>query len=73
MCYLIAKRVNESGCIALKTKFGKELADFADSLQEEFGYDIQIITISRPSAYKEYEPYHFAQTYKEFAEMARKL
>lgn len=73
MCYLVAKKVNISGCIALRTKFGKELADFVDALQEELGYDIQIITISRPSAYKEYEPYYFVQTYKEFAERARKL
>lgn len=73
MCYLIAKRVNKSGCIALKTKFGKELADFADSLQEKLGYDIQIITISRPSAYKEYEPYEFVYSYEEFKNKAKML
>lgn len=66
MCYLIAKRFNESGSIALKTTRGKELANFADKFQEKIGYDIQLVTITRPSAYGEYEPYHFANSYEEF-------
>ena len=56
MCYLIAKRFNKSGCIALQMEAGEEMAWFDDSLQEKLGYDIQIITISRPTAYGEYEP-----------------
>ena len=67
MCYLIAKRFNQSGCIALQTEAGEEMAQFADALQEKLGYDIQIITISRPTAYGEYEPYHFVQSYDEFS------
>ena len=72
-CYLIAKRFKKSGCIALKTEAGKEMADFADALQEELGYDIQIITISRPTAYREYEPYHFDHSYEEFSKEASLL
>ena len=35
----------------------------------EVGYDkIQLVTISRPSAYGEYEPYHFVDSEREFAE-----
>ncbi|MBU5255827.1 DUF6718 family protein [Tissierella praeacuta] len=66
MCYLIAKRFNESGSIALKTTRCKELANFADNFQEEIGYDIQLVTITRPSAYNEYEPYQFVNSYEEF-------
>lgn len=61
MCYLIAKRFKKSGCIALKAKRGKELADFTTNLQKKLGYDIQIVAITRPTAYGEYEPYHFVK------------
>lgn len=73
MCYLIAKRFKKSGCIALQTEAGKEMAYFADALQEKLGYDIQIITISRPMAYGEYEPYHFVDSYDEFSRQASLL
>ena len=62
MCYLIAKRFKKSGCIALKAKRGKELADFTTNLQKKLGYDIQIVAITRPTAYGEYEPYHFVNS-----------
>ncbi len=55
MCYLIAKRFKKSGCIALKAKRGKELADFTTNLQKKLGYDIQIVAITRPTAYGEYD------------------
>lgn len=73
MCYLIAKRFKKSGCIALRTEAGEEMALFADALQEKLGYDIQIITISRPTAYGEYEPYHFVNSYDEFSKQASQL
>lgn len=73
MCYLIAKRFKKSGCVALQTEAGEEMAQFADALQEKLGYDIQIITISRPTAYGEYEPYHFVNSYDEFSKHASQL
>lgn len=73
MCYLIAKRFKKSGCVALQTEAGEEMAQFADALQEKLGYDIQIITISRPTAYGEYEPYHFVNSYEEFTKQASLL
>lgn len=73
MCYLIAKRINKSGCIALQTKAGEKMAKFADDVQEKLGYDIQIITISRPTAYGEYEPYHFVHSNNEFIQKASLL
>ena len=49
------------------------MAKFADEIQERLGYDIEIITISRPTAYGEYEPYRFVSSYKEFEKEASLL
>ena len=73
MCYLVAKRMNKTGCIALQTEPGEDMAKFADRIQERLGYDIEIITISRPTAYGEYEPYHFVKSYEEFSKQASLL
>ena len=73
MCYLIEKRMNKTGCIALQTEPGEEMAKFADRIQERLGYDIEIITISRPTAYGEYEPYRFVSSYEEFEKEAKQL
>lgn len=48
---------------------GKHLSEFKRKLEQTVGYDkIQLVTISRPSAYGEYEPYRFVDTKEEFAE-----
>ena len=73
MCYLVAKKINKTGCIALQTEPGEEMAKFANRIQERLGYDIEIITISRPTAYGEYEPYHFVSSYEEFEKEASLL
>lgn len=73
MCYLIAKRMNKTGCVALQTEPGEEMAKFADEIQERLGYDVEIITISRPTAYGKYEPYHFVNSYEEFEKEASLL
>ena len=63
MCYLIAKNIDDEGCVALRTTHGKHLSSFKKSLMEKVGYDkIQLVTISRPSAYEEYEPYRFGKS-----------
>ena len=67
------KKMNKPGCIALQTEPGEEMAQFADRIQERLGYDIEIITISRPTAYGEYEPYRFVSSYKEFEKEASLL
>lgn len=67
MCYLIAKKINDIGSIALRTTHGKHLSDFKRQIECKVGYgEIQLITISRPSAYGEYEPYHFVNTKEDF-------
>lgn len=69
MCYLIAKNVDAVGCVAWRTEHGKHLSEFKRKLEQTVGYDkIQFVTISRPSAYGEYEPYRFVDTKEAFAE-----
>ncbi|NLL92570.1 MAG: hypothetical protein GX225_00255 [Clostridiales bacterium] len=74
MCYLIAKKFNDVGCLALQTNHGQHLVDFKKKLITEIGTDkVQLITISRPSAFGEYEPYSFVDTEQEFEQEVRKL
>lgn len=74
MCYLIAKKFNDVGCLALQTNHGQHLADFKKKLISEIGTDkIQLVTISRPSAFGEYEPYSFVDTEQEFEQEVRRL
>ena len=74
MCYLVAKHIDAVGCVALKTTHGEHLSRFKRNLESQIGYDkIQLVTISRPSAYGEYEPYHFVNTKEEFEERVVKM
>jgi hypothetical protein len=74
MCYLVAKKFKDVGCIALQTSHGQHLVDFKKKLIDSIGYeDVQLVTISRPSAYGEYKPYHFVDTEQEFEREVLKL
>lgn len=67
MAYLITKQFNSTGCVAVKTKHGKELFCFTKKLQEEIGLNgVKLVVISRPNAYKEYEPYEIVESMNEF-------
>lgn len=67
MCYLVAKNIESEGCVALRTTHGKHLSEFKRSIERKVGYDkIQLVTISIPSAYGEYEPYHIVDSEQEF-------
>ncbi|MBE5859838.1 MAG: hypothetical protein E7301_06900 [Butyrivibrio sp.] len=69
MCYLVAKDINKRGCIAYKTKHGPALVALKKELISKVGLErIQLVTISRPSAYGEYEPYSFVKTEDELKE-----
>lgn len=74
MPYVIAKHKDRVGCIALRTNFGQQLVDLKRSIIAEIGYeDVELITISRPSAYGEYAPYHFLETEEDFRRDAMNL
>lgn len=75
MCYLVVKNFDEVGCLVLQTKPGKPLIQLKKKLAAEIDPEqdwLQLITISRPSAYGEYEPYHFVDTEEELMEQAKK-
>ena len=66
-CYLVAKHADRVGSVALRTFHGKHLTALKRRIEMEVGYQkIQLVTISRPSAYGEYEPYLFADSESEF-------
>ena len=74
MCYLVAKDRYAHGCFALKTTHGKHLAELKRELNRAVGYKgVQLVTISRPTAYGEYAPYHFVDTEQEFQTLVKGL
>lgn len=74
MCYVIAKHKDKVGSFALKTTHGEGLVRLKTSILNRVGYEnVQLVTISRPSAYGEYEPYTFVSTEQEFISAAVSL
>ena len=74
MCYLIAKNIDAEGCVALRTTHGKHLSTFKRSLEQKVGYEkIQLVIISRPSAYGEYEPYEFVDSEEKFVNAVEQM
>ena len=58
MCYLIAKNNQGGSSLAIQMMHGKELAKLKQKLLSDLpGEEIQLLTVSRPSAYTEYEPF----------------
>ena len=67
MCYLVAKKFSEQGCLAVQTESGKALANLVSYLGlKMLDRDVQILTVSDPELYGEYKPYRYVETEKEF-------
>ena len=74
MCYLVAKDRDAHGCFVLKTTHRKNLIELKRELNQAVGYQgVQLVTISRSTAYSEYAPYHFVDTEKEFCMLVKGL
>lgn len=74
MCYLVAKDTAKHGCYAWKTMHGKHLVELKRFLNELVAAKgIQLVTISRPTAFGEYAPYHFAQNEEEFVSLVKAM
>ncbi len=74
MCYILAKDVNKHGCVAFKTRIGSELVKLSNELDQMVtGKGIQIVVISRPTAYGEYAPYSFVNTKEELIDYVSKM
>ena len=69
MTYLIAKKFDQPGCLAVRLNAGKELAELVSTLGKEYmDKGIQILTLSNPETFVEYKPYQFLETLDEFIE-----
>ena len=74
MAYLIARDRKRHGCFALKINHDKHLVELKRRLNQVVRYKgIELITISRPTAYGEYAPYQFVDTEEEFEKIVRDL
>ncbi|MCI6017655.1 MAG: hypothetical protein MRZ59_02220 [Clostridiales bacterium] len=74
MCYLVAKNKNTHGCYALKTRHGRHLVEMKRRMNQQVAAKgIQLVTISRPTAYGEYAPYTFLDDENEFEKMVQKM
>lgn len=74
MCYLIAKDRESHGCYALKTEHGKSIVELKRKLNKAVGYKgVQLVTLSRPTAFGEYAPYHFIDTEEKFERLVMAL
>ena len=74
MCYILAKDVNKHGCVAFKATHGKDLAELKANLDHlTKDKKIQIVIISRPTAYGEYAPYSFVSTKEELIDYVSKM
>ena len=74
MCYVLAKDRDRHGCVAFKTYHGESLAMLVRELNALAPHKgIEIVTISRPTAYGEYAPYSFVQTAEELKEAVRRM
>jgi len=74
MCYLVAKDFNSIGSCLLKTSHGLPLVNFYEKIEDIVkDRDIQIVVISNPLAFGEYEPYTICNSEEEFEEKVREM
>ena len=74
MCYLVAKWFDGVGSVCMRASQGKGLVETMDRLSSQFGHDkLQLVAVSRPSAYGEYAPYQFVDTEQEFEKNVKAL
>ena len=74
MCYIIAKDVFKEGSIAYKMKHGPALVSLKKETEELVDKNrIQLVTVSRLSAYGEYEPYTIVNDSESFKRAAAVL
>lgn len=70
----IGRRESTHGCIALKTRHGSHLVEMKRRMNQQVASKgVQLVTISRPTAYGEYAPYTFIEDEKEFEKLVQKM
>jgi hypothetical protein len=67
MSYLIAKKFDVSGCVALDVTNRKNLPSFIGGLNLAYlSKRIQFVVLGNPKVYGEYKPYNFVDTERQF-------
>ncbi len=74
MCYLIAKKFDEIGCVAVESKGGRATAGLVSFLSDRTkDKNVQILSVSDTEVYGEYKPYNFVKTEKDFIDKVLEL
>ena len=74
MPYLVAKNFYQHGCYAMPVEHGPELVELKRDLQAATPLEhLQLVTISRPAAYGEYEPYTIVKDREEFIRLVLQM
>lgn len=72
--YLVAKDENKHGCYVIKTSGGKHLVQLKKELNRTVAHKgIELVTISRPTAFGEYAPYNFIDSETEFITKVKEM
>ncbi|MDO4280388.1 MAG: hypothetical protein Q4C56_02035 [Peptococcaceae bacterium] len=69
MCYIVATKFGEEGCIAWQPDPSLRVGDYMDHLVDMVGYDkIQLVKLDPPESFGEYAPYHYMESREAFEE-----
>lgn len=71
--YIVAKKFNETGCIAYKCKNLNEARSVPNTLEAIRAKDVQIVILDDPEIYSEYAPYTYIDNLREFMNQAGNL
>lgn len=74
MCYLIAKDFNSIGSCIVRTNYGLPLVDFYNRVEKIVkDKGIQLVVLSNPLAFGEYEPYSVCSSEEEFEARVKEM
>ncbi|MGO0862045.1 DUF6718 family protein [Clostridioides difficile] len=74
MCYVIAKKFNNIGCLALRTEQGDKLGALTEYLSlATLEKNVQIVVLGDIRSYREYEPYRFLDDEGDFISQVLKM
>ncbi len=71
--YIIAKKFDETGCIAYKCKNMNEARSVPNTLEAIRAEGVQIVILDNPEIYSEYAPYQYVENLREFMNQAGNL
>lgn len=74
MCYVIAKKFDDVGCLALRTEQGEKLGALTEYLSlATLEKNVQIVVLGDTKSFGEYEPYRFLDNEGDFIYQVLKM